>query len=190
MDETPESTAARNFLFEVAVAARANRPENGATTILNAKSDTGLSIDGKKIWVECKRITTPNKIESNARKASSQLEVILHKQVGSSHRGIVALDVSKILNSGDKLFVSKNDSELLESVDRMMDQFIKEYSPIWQRVYTRRSRKIIGTIIRFAFMSSSEARNIFVYTSQWAMNPRLGISESDNHIQRRLVSTL
>lgn len=189
-EETPDSTIARNFLFEATVAARAYRPDKGVTAILDAKSDTGISIDGKKIWVECKRITTTNKIESNARKASSQLEVILNRQMGSGHRGIVALDISKILNAGDKIFVSENDTALMSSVDRMMDQFMKEFSHLWQKVYTRRSRKIIGTIVRFAFMSSSEARNILVHTQQWALNPRLGVSASDDEIQRRLVSSL
>lgn len=189
-EETSDSTTARNFLFEATVAAKAYHPDKGVATILDAKSDTGISIDGKKIWVECKRITTINKIESNARKASSQLEDILKKQVGSGHRGIVAFDISKILNSGDKIYVSENDSALMNSVDRMMDQFMKEFSHIWQKVYTRRNRKIIGTIVRFAFMSSSEARNILVHTQQWALNPRLGVSASDDEIQRRLVSSL
>ncbi|BAV33638.1 hypothetical protein SCL_1327 [Sulfuricaulis limicola] len=190
VEETPDSTTARNFLFEASVAARAYRPDKGVTTILDAKSDTGISIDGKKIWVECKRITTTNKIESNARKASRQLEDILKRQIGSGHRGIVAFDISKILNAGDKIFVSENDTALMSSVDRMMDQFMKEFSHIWQKVYTRRNRKIIGTIVRFAFMSSSEARNILVHTQQWALNPRLGVSVSDDEIQRRLVSSL
>lgn len=189
-EETPDSTTARNFLFEATVAARANRPDKGIATMLDAKTDTGISLDGKKIWVECKRITSTSKIESNARGASSQLEDILKKQVGSGHRGIVALDVSKILNSGDKIFVSDNDSALLSSVDQMMDKFITKFSPLWEKVYLRRSRKIIGTIVRFAFMSSSEARNILVHTQQWAVNPRHGMSASDDEIQRRLVSSL
>lgn len=189
-DETPESTAARNFLFEAAVAAKAHRPDRGMEVILDAKSDTGISLTGKKIWIECKRVTTVDKIESNARKASSQLEKILAMQVGSGHRGIVALDVSKILNKGDKSLVTRNDDELLASVDGMMDQFIKEYSHIWQCVYERRHKKVIGTIIRFSFMATSEARNLMVYTSQWAMNPRLGAAISDEQIQRQLVATL
>lgn len=189
-DETPESTVARNFLFEAAVAAKAHRPDRGMEVILDAKSDTGISLTGKKIWIECKRVTTVDKIESNARKASSQLEKILAMQVGSGHRGIVALDVSKILNKGDKSLVTRNDDELLASVDGMMDQFIKEYSHIWQCVYERRHKKVIGTIIRFSFMATSEARNLMVYTSQWAMNPRLGAAISDEQIQRQLVTTL
>ena len=189
-DETRDSTAARNFLFEAAVAAKAHRPDKGIETILDARSDTDISLNGKKIWVECKRVTTVDKIESNARKASSQLETILAGEVGSGHRGIVALDVSKIWNRGDKIFVTRNDNELLASVDRIMDQFIEEHSHIWQRVYERRHKKIIGTIIRFSFMASSEARNLLVHASQWTMNPRLGVATSDEQTQRQLVATL
>ena len=189
-DETPSSTAARNFLFEAVVAAKAHRPGRGANTIFDARSDTGIRLNGKKIWVEYKRVTTVERIESNVRKASSQLETILAGKVGSGHRGIVALDVSKILDRGDKIFVTRNDDELMSSVDRMMDQFIAEHSHIWQRVYERRHKKIIGTIIRFAFMASSEDRSLLVHASQWAMNPRLGVAASDDQLQRQLVATL
>lgn len=189
-DETVESTSARNFLFEAVVAAKSHRPDRGVEAIFDAKSDTGIRINAKKIWVECKRVTTVEKIEANARKASSQLESLLAREVGSGHRGIVAMDISKILNWGDKIFVARNDSELLKSIDRTMDQFIAEHSHIWQRVYERRHKKVIGTIIRFAFMASSEARGILVYASQWAMNPRLGIAATDEQIQRQLVSAL
>lgn len=190
VDETADSTAARNFLFEAAVAAKAHRPDKGIEAILDARSDAGISLNGKKLWVECKRVTTVDRIESNARKASSQLETILAGEVGSGNRGIVALDVSKILNRGDKIFVTRNDTELLASVDRIMNQFIQEHSHLWQRVYERRHKKIIGTIIRFSFMASLEARDLLVHASQWAMNPRLGVATSDEQVQRQLVATL
>jgi len=189
-DETPESTAARNFLFEATTAAKAHRPDKGIEVILDARSDTGIRLNGKKLWVECKRITTVSKIESNTRKASSQLETILAGERGSGHRGIVAIDISKILNRGDKIFVTQNDEELLASVDRTMDRFIQEHSHIWERIYERRHRKIIGTIIRFSFMASSETRGLLVHASQWAMNPRRGIPTSDEQIQRQLVAKL
>jgi hypothetical protein len=189
-DETPESTAARNFLFEATVAAKAHRPYGGVETILDATSDTGIRINDKKIWIECKRVTTLDKIEANVRKASSQLEALLTQEVGAAHRGIIAMDISKILNSGDKIFVARNDSELLASVDQMMDEFIQTRSHIWQRIYERRHKNIIGSIIRFAFMASSEGRNLLVHASQWAMNPRLGIAPAEEQIQRQLVSAL
>lgn len=189
-DETPDSTAARNFLFEVTVAAKAHRPDRGVTAILDAGSDTGIRLDDKKLWIECKRVTTVHKIESNARKASSQLERVLASELGAGHRGIVALDISKILNRGDKIYIARDDNELRESVDHIMDQFIQDHSHIWQRVYQRRQRKIIGTIIRFSFMATSETRNMLVHASQWAMNPRLGVAPGDEQVQRKLVVTL
>lgn len=189
-DETPDSTAARNFLFEATVAAKAHQPARGVNAILDGNSDTGIRINNKKIWVECKRITSLEKVESNVRKASSQLEVILAKELGAGNRGIVAIDVSKILNRGDKIFVAPTDGELLASVDRIMDQFISQHSHLWERIYVRRQKKVIGTIIRFAFMASSKARNLLVHTSQWALYPRLGIAQSDEQLQRQLVNAL
>ena len=189
-DESPKSTAARNYLFEAVVAARGHRPDKGIYAILDAESDTGIKFKGKKLWIECKRVTVEDKIESNTRKASSQLETILKKQIGTGHKGIVAIDVSKIFNPGDKILVKNNDTELLNTIDGIMDSFIREKSNIWQRVYKRRNKKVIGTIIRFAFMSTSEERNILVHSSQWGMNPRLGISKSDHSLQKTLALTL
>jgi hypothetical protein len=71
-----------------------------------------------------------------------------------------------------------------------MSRFIAEHSQVWERVYERRHKKIIGTIIRFSFMASSEARNLLVHASQWAINPRLGVATKDEQIQRQLVATL
>jgi len=190
IDETHVSTASRNFLFEAVVAAKSHHPDKGINAILDAHSDSGIRIGGKKIWVECKRVTTLKQIKKNIQKASKQLEITFNKKIGSGHRGVVAVDISKILQAGDKIFVRENDSSLINSVDYLMDKFINDYSHIWQDILSRRDRKIIGVIIRFSFMSSSEDRNLLVYTSQWGLNPRLGNSESDNCILKSLTSAI
>lgn len=189
-EETPRSTTARNFLFEAVVAARLHRPAKGAIAILDAPSDTGVRFSGQKLWIECKRLTTENKIEANVKKASSQLEGLLRKQVGSGHRGVVAIDVSKILNPGDQIYVSPNDGQLMRSVDGLMRSLIDRFSPVWERVYARRSKKVIGTIVSFTFMSTSEERSLLVHTSQWGLNPRHGVSQTDERLERELVSML
>ena len=186
-DETPNSTTARNFIFEAIMAARSHHPLNGVATILDAESDTGISIENKKLWVECKRITSVNKIESNIKVASSQLDKLLKKKRGSGHRGIVAIDVTKILNPSDQLYVQNNDQMLIESIDKMMEQFINDYSNQWEKVYARRSQKVIGTVIRFSFMATSEARNLLVRSSQWAVNPRINVKPSDETLLESLV---
>jgi len=187
---TPASATARNFLFEALVAARFHAPSRGASAILDAPSDTGVLFGGGKIWVECKRVTSERKIEKNVRKASRQLEEVFKKKAGAGHRGMIALDVSKILNPGDRIFVRENDAHLLQSVDRLMNDLIERFAPVWQRVYERRDRKVIGTIARFAFMSTSEERNLLVHTAQWGVNPRVGTSGQNEKIQEELASAL
>ena len=76
-EETSKSTVARNFIFEALVAARCHAPSSSVEVIFNAKSDTGIRIENKKIWIECKRITSLNKLEANIRDASKQLERVL-----------------------------------------------------------------------------------------------------------------
>ena len=189
-DETSNSSAARNFLFEAIVAARAHRPNLGIEAILDAKSDTGLTVGGKRTWVECKRVTTTSNIERNVRKASNQLERILDKRVGTGQRGIVALDISKILQDGSQILVRKNDSELSDTIGRISESFVKDYSSIWQKVFESKSPKIIGVIFRMAFMATSEDRNIIVHVSDYGMNPRIGIRKADLELQRNIALTL
>lgn len=189
-EETPTSSTARNFLFEALVAARLHAPAQGASAILDAASDTGVLFNGTRIWIECKRVTSEKKIEKNVRKASSQLEEAFKKRMGSGHRGIVALDVSKILNSVDRVYVRENDEHLLQSIDSLMNDLIERFAPVWQKIYARRDRKVIGTIVRFAFMSISEERGLLVHTTQWGLNPRERTSRHNEKIQQELALSL
>jgi hypothetical protein len=71
-----------------------------------------------------------------------------------------------------------------------MDDFISQYSFIWQKIYTKKSKKILGTVVRFSFMSTSEARNLLVHASQWGLNPRLGIKDSEKLLLQNLVTNI
>lgn len=190
VDETSGTTVARNFLFEVSVAARAHRPQSGVEAILNSRSDTGIRMGGKKLWVECKRVTSESKLEQNLSKACDQLSHVLDTEVGSGHRGIVAMDVSKLLNRGDMIYVAAGDESLVSSVQRMLDNFIEKNASLWGRVYARKHRKIVGTLFRIAFMATSEARNMLVYSTQWGLSPAPHISSADFAVLKTLATTL
>lgn len=97
-EESEKSSTARNFIFEALVAARSHRPNNGVKTIFDSTSDTGIKIDKHNIYIECKRLTSLDKLEANVRKACNQLESSIKRDISSQARGIVALDFSKILH--------------------------------------------------------------------------------------------
>lgn len=189
-EETSKSTTARNYIFEALVAARCNVPKGSVQAILNSQSDTGIKVGGKKIWVECKRITSLNKLEANTRKARDQLIKVLNSKNGSGHRGMVAIDFTKVLNDGDKLLVKEDDVLLQESITQIMDLFIQQYSAQWEKVYQSKTKKIIGTMLRFSTMATSEKRNLLVRVSEWVVNPRIGIKSNDEETLRYLAAEL
>lgn len=188
--ETSKSTTARNFIFEALVAARCHAPSSSINAILNAKSDTGIEVGSKRIWIECKRITSLKKLEANVRDARNQLEKILNAKIGSGHRGMVAIDFTKVLHEGDKLLVKENDASLQESITQIMDIFIRQYSNQWEKVYKSKTKKIVGTMLRFSTMATSQNRNLLVRVSEWGINPRIGIRSNDEEALRYLAAEL
>lgn len=190
ISEKAKTSTARNYLFEAFVAARCHRPSRGVSCILDASSDTGIKIEDKKIWIECKRITSQKKLEKNIRVATKQLENVIAKQTGSGHRGVVALDISKILTIGNQILVSEDDDSLIKTIDAIMERYIKENHHVWENIYERRSKKILGILVSFSFMSSSKDRNLLVHTTQWGVNPKNIISPIDETALRKLALNL
>ncbi|MDW5415804.1 hypothetical protein R6242_04360 [Iodobacter sp. CM08] len=124
------------------------------------------------------------------RKACKQLEDIFLENAVPMECGVVALDVSKIINAKNQVFISKNDSDLRASLSLLMDDFIHKNSRIWNVTFERKNEKLIGIILFFSFMSGSESRSILVHSSEVAISPRHGVSEKDRRLLQYLVAVL
>ncbi|MGV8893598.1 MAG: hypothetical protein ACOH2K_11790 [Burkholderiaceae bacterium] len=178
-DETPESSAARNHLFEAVIASKIHRPDQLMLAMLDAEADTGFSFDRRKVWVECKRVSSNAKLEKNTRKACNQLGAILRRKSGINNRGLIAIDISKLVNPSDDLYVTRNEAELEESTAVLMDKFIQDHSTVWQKVFPEKNQSILGALFRLSMIATSEQDNLLVHTTQWAVNPRNGLGTGD-----------
>lgn len=187
--EIPKSITARNFLFEAAVSARCNRPDSGLMTNLNTKADCQLQFDGREVFIECKRLGSMAKIEANAKDASSQAEDHLSKS-GANARAIVAFDITKLFDAGDKLYPYKNELELHRYISESMDGFIYKNSRTWESVYQRRNPRLIGTMLRFSHLAADEEKNMLITVNNWAINPRSGITDVDMDFLEKLTRSL
>ncbi len=85
-----------------------------------------------------------NKLEANIRDACNQLEKTLNKKLGSGHRGLVAVDFTKVLHKGDKLLVKDDDSSLQQAITGIMNLFISNHSNEWEKVYKSKHKKLLG----------------------------------------------
>jgi hypothetical protein len=186
-EESPQSTTARNRLFEVLVTAKCHKPESGLVANLLSDTDAGFSFLQKKLWIECKRVASVRKLESNVRDACNQVNKSLKRKTGTGHRGIVALEISKLINPGDDLYVAPDEPTLLRAIDKLMNRFIESHFLIWERIYKEKGRKILGTMLRFSFMATSENDNLLVSSTQWAANPREGLSPFEFNFMQEFV---
>jgi hypothetical protein len=189
-DETDKSNAARNYLFEVLVSSRMHNPSKGVFVDFTSKTDSAVNFLQKSYLIECKRIQSKDQISKNVRRAAKQLEKSLRTKIGSNNRGIIALDVSKIINPGFELFVRKNERSLQLEFNALVDSFIQSHSHIWQNILKEKNRKIVGVILRVSLMGISKDRNLLVTMVQWAMNPKLTNKNFESSHLQELVNTI
>lgn len=189
-DEQPRTTIARNFLFEALVAARLHHPELGVTAMLDAKTDTGFKAWDNRVWIECKRITSFDKLEANIRDASRQLGKAFKRNPGSAHKGLVAIDISKLANDGSKILVKPDENTLRADMARHIENFIKQQRHQWEKVYRERDKRIMGTLVRLSTMASVEEKKLPTVATEWIINPRDRLPEADQNFLQKLASAL
>ena len=189
-NENPRTSRPRNFLFEAAVAAKVHKPERGIEAMLHPPTDAAFNFKNYRFLIECKRVSRLETVGQNIRRATNQLERALRERLGSGLRGLVAIDISKVFTSGNEIFARSNENELRGSLDQLMDRFINENCRVWETIYQRRSRKILGAIFRYSFVSSSESDELLITTDQWALNPALRCTEAERNTLRQIAGML
>ncbi|WP_434050465.1 hypothetical protein [Marinobacter salarius] len=152
--------------------------------------DTGFKVGDKKVWVECKRITSFKKLEANVRDASEQLERAFKRNPGSAHKGLVAIDISKLANDGSKILVKPDENSLRADMGRYVEHFIEQQRQQWEKVYRKRDKRIMGTLVRLSTMASVEERNLPTVATEWVVNPRDHLPEADQNFLQQLASAL
>jgi hypothetical protein len=187
--ETSASNAARNFLFEAITAAKIHNPAMGVKTIFNAESDTGFELGTKRVWVECKRLSSAGQVQSNVSKACKQLKRTLDKHPQTGQRGVVALDISKLvtLPPPGHILELQQEADIGPRTEAMLDKYIKENSQEWQQKYLSQDSRIIGTLFRLSLIATSVDKEAYISVSQWGINPRRGIQIDDERLFHEMV---
>lgn len=188
--ESNTSNTARNYLFETLVMARLHNPNNGLSIDFKSSTDTSLKYNNVKYLIECKRPQSGKKLEANVRDAANQLQKAFKNKIGSNHKGLIAIDISKIFNPDFMLLVKANDTELHQHISLTMDAFISKYSHKWQNILKNKNKKIVGVILRISLMGVSEERNLLVSCVQWAINPKNGISNQERNNLMQMAKIL
>lgn len=129
--DNAQDGASRNFLFELLIASFFS--EKGYAITFNSDTDVLATKDGIKIYVECKKCYSVNKIEKNLKKAHRQLLVNGTKN-DTSVIGLVAIDISNITSEHipksefinlieAEVVIGNAVSRTINSMSRQIDEF-------------------------------------------------------------------
>lgn len=95
------SSEPRNILFELVMAAMLKR--EGLEFHLDRIEDVSFEFIGSPWFMECKRIRSKSKLRERINNAALQIVERCDNSQNSEAKGIIALDVSKLLNDGTRI---------------------------------------------------------------------------------------
>jgi hypothetical protein len=115
IDESTSSNVGRNTLFELLLGAQFRRA--GANITIGQEADLRLDYNEARLYVECKRPLFAHSIPANVARARHQLQYRFKSERRTNRRvgelgGLVAISISKALNSGEKWFVVDDENGL------------------------------------------------------------------------------
>ncbi len=180
------SNLARNIAFELLVASKL--VSSGIGLDFSIKSDVAAIYDRRSILFECKRPQSEDKLEANIKSAFKQLERKYKNPVRARHRGIIAIDISKLFNPEFMLYVQPNAASLQHALSQIVDGFIEKNEKLWQ---VWRNNKTIAVLVRVGIMSiNREKEDLLTYCEQYGLTP-INTSGSRNiETARRLAEAL
>ena len=186
-DENPSSSnAGRNAGFELLVAsliAQAGLPVETVGT-----SDVSTAIGNRKIVIECKRPYSDSSAERNRDRAMRQLKKRYSGVDGAHTRGIIALDMTRVLSPDFSVRRYDEMHELKEWINGVIESLLARHVP---RRFEPLHRKTIAVIIRFTAMAVPRTENgRIVYCQQYAISSFASSRRRDRDLAETFADTI
>jgi hypothetical protein len=140
--ETPEKGEPRNYLFELVIAGLLKRA--GFNIYLDRDEDIFCEFGGKPFFVECKRIHSHARLQERIDEAACQVGKRCDDARTPKARGIIAIDVSKLLNPGTGLFHCLTLEALSSECSNLLQVFRAMYK---SDLGSDKDRRVLGIYI-------------------------------------------
>ncbi|NML34707.1 hypothetical protein [Paraburkholderia antibiotica] len=114
----------RDFVFELSVAARFLHA--GCHVDLTGIADLVAHFENRKIYVECKRVKSKEKLLTRTREACKQLDRRLQADGSSRSKGLAAIKVTDALNPAGELQIGPRVDDFQAICNESLSRFIKD----------------------------------------------------------------
>lgn len=182
-DEDANSNQARNFLFELTLGATLET--RGRRVTQGEHPDLTLHLPARDLFTECKRPLSASKVVHNLNAAATQIQEGLGARgVPTSTFGLVALDVTKIVNLEYECCTFYGEAEITNSMARRLERVIEDTHDARQPFRTQR---IIAVLYRFVTIGHDRLNNRYVTATLDALVP---LAERPNTARHAAVEAL
>jgi len=124
------------------MAARIDRAGFGVD--LDRIEDVFFDLFGRPCFVECKRLHSRSKLQTRIDEAAKQIGRRCNDSQSSKARGIIALDVSKIENSGSLLLPCQTEDQVPREVKQHLHAFVILHKSTPESV---REKRVLGIYV-------------------------------------------
>lgn len=134
----------RDFSLELAVAAHFAR--KGYSIDFDTDADMKVDFGEFHLYVECKRLKSPKKVEHRIKDAIAQLNRRYRLSRESAlARGILVVSIGRIINNKLGQIVGKQHADLGIIAGEINRQFIHQYKHLWQK--PGRDKRLLGAAV-------------------------------------------
>lgn len=134
----------RDFAFELGVASRFLKAKYNVD--LRSISDLVVDIDGRKLYVECKRIKSYKQLEKRVKTANQQIKARLSNDHSSKSRGMIALNLTDVINPEAKPIIAPNVDAYRHKSASILKDFVLSNKP---KLSKNRHKKCLGALTEF-----------------------------------------
>jgi len=188
-DEKAESASnrARNIGLELGVMAALARAE--LPIDFSIPTDVACEFGNRTLLFECKRPQSPDSVKPRVKDAFRQLEQKYQTAQRTRYRGIITLDITKVLNPSFKLYVTDDRISIDQIMSHLVDRFLIDHRSSWE---LRRTSKTIGILVRLRQMSVVEGASTskLFYGQQFALTPISHVGVVNAAIAEDLASSI
>jgi len=181
--ENANTNQARNILFELTLAAKLWRA--GLSPELGEHPDVRCSVDGRPVHIECKRPFS----RLGARRAYTRaLKQILTglKDAPTGSRGIVALSITRLINTGHLVFMHENEAHGKEVLGKAMENLARTMTITWPHP----PPEIIGLLWHVVTPGFDRSQPLLVMVQQMKVQPTGPPGSPDELLLKTVFSTL
>jgi hypothetical protein len=176
----------RDTAFELLLASRCQGA--GLRVEIGIGADLIIPLDGAEVFVECKRLKSPDNVRKRIKQGLKQL----HRRYESATaplaaRGILALSITDLANPEHGLITGNSPEDVSEKVHRHVYGFILRQQFLWQHTQDRRT---IGAFVELFAPSIIENENLFTTCHQFGVNNSCPQGTPDMSLLLRLARAL